>query len=232
MRFLKALIYIVIGGGFAYGVTVALGSQALHLDKVEVIGNSRVQAKEVVDAARLRKGANLLQLSTSVVADHVGKIAWIDTVLVERIIPSTIRITVKERKPAATVVIAGKTYLVDPTGIVLEEGGGSGLQVEGLPIADPAPGGRISSLAFRDSLLIFKRLPRSVSTRVAKVHAESVDRLTFELDDGGLIIYGAAEDIDAKNYAITSLMARASADHREIASLDVRVPARPALRPR
>lgn len=229
MRVLKIIGLLAVLAGAGYGGKVLYESDLLALKRVEVIGNSRLSANEVVAASELKEGNHLLKLSTTDVAKAVEEVPWVHRARVERILPSKVRITVEEREPVALVIVGGESFIVDADGLVLAIGDESFVRITDLPLTSLKPGGDIDLRQFQHSLEIFKGLPASVRVQVKSIRAASVDRITLELSNGTSILYGAAEMLDDKNYAVEKLISETKVP---LASIDVRVPNRPAVRPR
>lgn len=240
MKAMRAVASALSGAVLAFGGVAAWDSPVFALRRVEVGGNHRVQARDVVVSSDLSHRDHLLRLSTSGIASAVRRSPWVAEARVERILPSKVRITVVERVPAAAVVAGGIRYLVDADGMVLEqvddavttpEHRGVRLPlVTELPVGALMPGRHVVPAQYRQSLAILGSLPQEIRRRVTVVRAPSTEAITLEVSDGPVIAYGAAEAMGDKTFAIKALMNQAAKDGRGIESIDVRVPTRPALK--
>jgi cell division protein FtsQ len=228
LRFLRIAAGLLIAASVAYGGWLAWGSPPFRLQRVEVAGASHVSAKDVVVASGLLQGMHLLRVSTRDVAHRIDAIPWVRNTTVERIIPSKVRIIITERTPAAVVAIGGKTYLADPNGVIIGEGNAELLKINGLPLDQVNAGQRLQLRQFFDAIAITGSLPADLRPKLAGIQAETVDKITLRMSDGLSILYGAAEDMPAKNFAITSLLQDAAKRAEAFTSIDVRVPSRPA----
>jgi cell division protein FtsQ len=245
VKAVRAAVAVISGAALTVGAVNVWDSPVLDLREVEVGGNHRVEARDVAAASELSARDHLLRISTSSVASHVERSPWVARAYVERILPSKVRITVLERTPAAVVVAGPSSWLVDREGVVLEKvaaggagpsggaGGGRGLPtVAELPVSALVPGGDVGAPPYRQALAVLKSLPSAVRERVAVVRAPSAERISVELSDGPVILYGGAQRLGDKTFAVEALMERAAAEGMALASIDVRVPTRPAIRPR
>lgn len=232
MRIARIIVLLLAAAGLAFGGARAWRSSYLELRTVEVEGNRRVSTDELVRASGLHRGVHLLRMSTEGTARKVESHPWIAKARVERIIPSTVRITVTERSAAAVVAIGPRTYLADREGVVLEEGTAPLVAILDLPRGEARPGDRLSLPQFEAALDVAGRLPPDLRARLSSVRASSLDRIILELQGGISVLYGVNEQVEDKNFAIRALLADAGADGRQIAWIDVRVPSRPAVRPR
>ena len=66
----------------------------------------------------------------------------------------------------------------------------------------------------------------------ANLPHSTVSRRHFELSGGPVILFGAAERLEDKRFALEAVTRTAAADGVTLASIDVRVPERPAALPR
>jgi len=236
---LRGAVALLVVGGLAAGAMALWDSPALDLRRVEVGGNRRVGAHDIVVASDLSARDHLLSISTAGVAARVERNPWVARAHVERILPSSVRITVVERAPAAVVVAGPSRYLVDGEGVVLEKvatgntGATGGLPVVAdLPLQGLVAGRHVPLAQFGQALTILHALPQAMRDRVSVVRAPSVEGIALELSGGPVILFGAAERLEDKRFALEAVTRTAAADGVTLASIDVRVPERPAALPR
>lgn len=239
---LRGAVALLVLGGLAAGAVALWDSPALDLRRVEVGGNRRVGARDIVVASELSARDHLLRISTAGVAARVERSPWVARAHVERILPSSVRITVVERSPAAVVVVGPSSYLVDGEGVVLEKMTTAAMGATGAPGALPVvaelplqglvPGRHIPLPQLGQALTILHELPQAMRSRVSLVRAPSVEAIALELSGGPVILFGPAERLGDKRFALEAVASRAAADGMVLASIDVRVPDRPAVLPR
>lgn len=87
---------------------------------VAIEGNSIVDRGEVVAAAGLRVGANLLTVVPPLVRNRILRLPAVKDARVQIVFPDTVRITLSERKKYALYNCGGKFFFLDETGVVLE----------------------------------------------------------------------------------------------------------------
>lgn len=228
---LRLFLLALFLGAASYGALRVWDSSLLELKKVEVSGNQQVAKEEVVSAAALTSGVHLFDIATGDVAEKVESLPWIAQAEIERILPSTVRIVVTERSPEAVVIVLGKSWVVDGSGVVLGEGADAPLTILDLRVEDVAAGEKIESPAFGHAVRVYRSLPDDVAARVSAVKAATVDRISLVLADGVVVLFGGAEFLDEKNFAVKALLRRAEKEGRPLTYIDVRVPSRPATRP-
>ena len=207
-------------------------SPLLRVTDVLVEGAERTPEAAVVNAADLGRHDHLFLLDADAVAGRVEELPWVRSADVDRILPGKVRISIKERRPAIVLLVGGDRWTLDATGRVLQAGDA----VPGLPVltggvmARPVPGNIVDGASARHALRAWRTLPARVRTRVRGIVAPTLERITFVLDDGTQVRYGAAEHLRAKNAALLAVLARVEAEGRTPTYIDVRVPATPAVR--
>ena len=218
----------------AAGAALALGGAAfavwnsswLKLETVQVTGNHHASTQQVQAAAALAPGMRLTAVSGAAVSARVTALPWVADATVTHVLPSRIRISVRERTPAA-LVRAGAgahTYLVDHSGVVLQDGGTGYPLIAGLPLTVSYPGDRLALPAFGAAMALLDAFPPELKPRLALVNAPSPDLLSVILTDRTVITYGTPDSLREKNYDVVTLLATRKA----YASMDVRSPTHPA----
>jgi cell division protein FtsQ len=220
----------------AAGVALALGgaglgvwnSSWLKLETVQVTGNRHATTQQVQAAAALSPGVRLTAVSSARVSARVSGLPWVEDATVTHVLPSRIRISVRERTPAVVVQAGARTYLVDHSGAVLQEGGAGYPVIAALPLTVSFPGDRLALPAFTSALALLDSLPSTLRPRLGWVNAPSPDLLSVILSDKTAITYGTSDSLPEKNYDLTTLLATG----KPYASIDVRSPTHPAASPR
>lgn len=234
MKLLKILVLLMVGAALYQGGQAVMKSGTLQLDRYEVEGNTeaRISTQTVVDATGAQIGDQLLAISTDAVAARVEKLPWVLEASVERILPSTLRISIDEREPSFVIQTGLGPFLADAGGLVLQEGSEDLVNVTDLPLRPVRPGSRIDTPEFTQASRILRSLPPKIRSRVTAMKAPSIDQIQLVTGSGPLIYYGAAEKVDEKNFAVETLLERTNGVSPAVAVIDVRVPARPVTRPR
>lgn len=234
MKLLKVLALLLVGAALYQGVQAVARSRSLQLDKFEVEGNTeaRISTETVIEATGAEVGDQLLGISTQKVSGELEKLPWVAEATVERILPSTLRISIDEHEPSFVIQTGQGPFLADGRGLVLQEGSEDLINVVEMPLRPIRPGTRISTPEFSHSSRILRSLPAEIRSSVTRIRASSIDQIQFETGTGPLIYYGAAEKVDEKNFAVQTLLERTKGASPAVAVIDVRVPARPVTRPR
>lgn len=96
----------------------------LRLDRIEVTGNRKLAREEILSAASVKIGDDLLSLRLNRMGEQLTKNPWVQSVRVRRNFPHTLSIDVVERQPVG-VVSMGYLYYLDNRGEIfkpLQEG--------------------------------------------------------------------------------------------------------------
>lgn len=104
------------------GVILTIGANnwksSLIVKKVIVEGNRIVDTNEILQFAHVKPGVKLYDLDLMVIQRDILSHHFLRSVLVERNLPSTVKITVEERTPLA-LVPRGEAVYLDEDGVVL-----------------------------------------------------------------------------------------------------------------
>ncbi|CAN5876590.1 hypothetical protein BH23ACT12_BH23ACT12_11540 [soil metagenome] len=234
MKLIRILALLLVGALIYQGGRAVVRSRSLQLDEFEVEGNteSRISTDEVVEATGVRLGDHLLGVSTAKVSERVENLPWVAEAKVERILPSTLRISLDEREPSFVVQSGQGPLLVDSRGLILQPGSEKLVNVLDLPLGPVTPGGRITAPEFAHAARIMRSLPADIRSGVSSIRAPSIDQIQIEIGGGPIIYYGAAEQMEEKNFAAQAILERINGESGRPGVIDVRVPSRPVTRAR
>jgi cell division protein FtsQ len=187
------------------GALVALGALAsarvvdarlLAVDRVLVHGNRRLSAS-AIDAYRNRViGKSLLRVDLQQFQAGWLDSPWVASVTVRRILPSTVDVRIVEREPVAIARLGQQLYLVDGTGVIIDDYGPQYADFD-LPIVDgmaaPASDGgsaidpaRAQLVAkFLGALAARPELLRSIS----QINVSGEANVAVLLNDGPTLLY-------------------------------------------
>ena len=165
------VLLAVVGGSIVF----------FRVDAVVVEGNSRYTTQEIVAATGIEQGENMFLLNKFEIIDQLEEeLTYLDTVVIRRSLPSTIKITVTECSVAATVWDEGtqEWWLMSAGGKLLERGAqsGAGVTVTGLTFLFPNIG---TDLAVGEEqrlhLAALKQLLTALESREMLAQAEKID---------------------------------------------------------
>jgi len=113
------LVLLVLG----VGVYATTKSSFFSVKDVEVIGvGARVSEDEVLEAAGINDNSSMIGLNVEEIDERVTAIPWVAQVDIERNWPDSVRIILEERIASVIAIIpSGQNFLLDRSGVVLEE---------------------------------------------------------------------------------------------------------------
>jgi cell division protein FtsQ len=218
----------------AAGVAYLIRTPLFGLSAVRVEGIQAVPRAEVLEASRVRIGEPYLGLDLAAIRARVAALPRLAAVRVARDYPSSLRITVTERPPVASVSTGSVFWLVAADGTVLDA---ASRRPPGLPYVAAVPlpegirpGSRLppgNELA--NALTALGGMAPQLKRQVTGVNARSLDSLEFTLKDGSRVLYGLAVDQAAKDAAVLLVRRTLKREGREAQRIDVRNPTAPTV---
>jgi cell division protein FtsQ len=208
-------------------IWAAFLSPLLRVRAVEVAGADHTTKAEIVDAVGLENNENLLLLSADEVATRVSALPWVKSVEIDRMLPGTVRVRVRERRPALVLSLGAALWTIDSSGRVLSSGevpGHSLPVLAGVSVGTVAPGVDLRTPEASTALEVWRKLPAPIKSKVEAIFAPTIERVTLSLEEGTQVRYGAAEDMSAKNEVLRALLQRLASEDRIATYIDVRVP--------
>ncbi|RRO16083.1 FtsQ-type POTRA domain-containing protein [Saccharopolyspora rhizosphaerae] len=201
------------------GFLVAYFSPLLGVRSVQVEGNDSLPAQEVVRAAEVAEGTPMLQVDPEQIREHLRALAEVADARAVLDWPSTVRIQVTERTPAAYFRATDGVRLLDVSGVPFET------------VADPpagvpelrAPQASASDPATRAGLSVLVALPAPVRSEVTAVLAQAPNDIRLELTGGRRVDWGSVKDTPRKAQILPPLLTRPGTIY------DVTTPALPTV---
>jgi cell division septal protein FtsQ len=138
---------VVLAGLGAYaawrGVSLVASTPALQVARITVDGHDRLSTGEVLALVEGLRGRNIIGLDLDEWQQRLLSSPWVEHAMLRRVLPSTVEVTVRERRPIAVGRIGSALYLIDAHGVVVDEYGPAYADFD-LPIVDglAAPKGR------------------------------------------------------------------------------------------
>jgi cell division septal protein FtsQ len=114
---------------------VVLGSSLLEVDRIVVRGNNRLSAADVHALLGDLRGRHILEVDLAQYERRLLESPWIASVTLWRLLPSTVEVSLVERTPIATARLGDQLYLIDGTGVIVDEFGPQHRDLD-LPIVD------------------------------------------------------------------------------------------------
>lgn len=119
-----------------------------RVNSVEVMGNVRYTAEEIIEASGIQTGDNLVILSGSRVSAAIrAQLPYVESVAIRKQMPDGVVLKVTERVAAASVDSADGRWLISAQGKLLEKDNGTirAVQINGLTAVGPYAGGMLQT---------------------------------------------------------------------------------------
>lgn len=213
----------------AAGFLAALRSPLLDVDEVAVSGARRTGAEQVVQAAGIAVGDQLVDVDLGSAGDRVAALPWVAEARLHRGLDGRVQISVTEREPAAVLGDGGGAVLVDAEGRVLAPAAdlpdvASRLVRVAGATGDLVPGATVGPAA-RGAIELAARLAEAVPAAIGEVRVG--EELVATLVQGGEVRFGDTTRLPAKLRSLATVLDQV--DLTCLERLDVRTPGTPVL---
>ncbi|MCI8651060.1 MAG: FtsQ-type POTRA domain-containing protein [Oscillospiraceae bacterium] len=140
----KLLSFLIIFAAILVGCVAFF-----RVNQVEVMGNSRYSAQQIIDASGVELGDNLFLVNRPQTALNITReLPYVEKVAPVHRPPDTVELHITETFAAAAIQIEDSWWLINASGKLLEQGGESLVGdlpvVQGLHPVDPILGGRLT----------------------------------------------------------------------------------------
>ncbi len=199
-----------------------------NADGIIVTGESEYTDEQIIEASGLTGKENLVRLSTAGIPEKIlDKLTALDSVSIDKVFPSKIRISVTRSVPMANFVYGGKTYLISHIGRVMaiNSKDDSCMTIVGYKPAESVTVGGFIKAENADQ----DKLVKSISDAAEKADVDKIttvditDNINISLTyDNRVVIYlGSVLQIDEKMRIIKELLCNGHIGETERVSLDV-----------
>ncbi|WP_433591034.1 cell division protein FtsQ/DivIB [Nocardia sp. CA-145437] len=184
---------------------VAWFTPMLSVRTVEVDGLAAVPEEQVRQALQVPDGLSILRLDTDALAEQVSRLPKVRSVRVQRVFPSTVRVTVTERTPVL--------YFDSPDGAHLLDCDSVEFAIEppglGVPkLVTEHPGGTDPVTKAAVAVMAAIPIPLRDQVGVGAVVARSVSDIALELRDGRTVLWGGTVDSSRKAAVVGPLLSQ------------------------
>jgi cell division protein FtsQ len=198
-----AVLGVAVYGGWR-GTALVLGAPALQVSRITMRGNERLSSGEVLALLDGLRGRNILAVDLAVWQARLLASPWVAEARVRRILPSRIDVELTERHPIGIGRLSDTLYLVDATGVVIDEYGPNYADLD-LPMIDglaAVPGDAASAVdemrAGLAARLIAALQPRpDLAERVSQIDvSDAHDAVVILEGDTALLRLGEDDFVD------------------------------------
>jgi cell division protein FtsQ len=206
----------------------ALSWSGFNPSHVEVSGNRVVATADILARARIARNVNMWLQNTGAMRRRIETIPYVLSARVLRLPPSTIAISVRERRPFAVVLNGEQSALADRDLRVLALGDDPALPRFVLPDGTPLlPGdflhGRAQRLRFDyDAMIAAHVVP-------LQLQYDRFGGLVATVRGGVRLLFGDEIDLSAKLPLVDPILAQVVRKQRHVAAVDLRAPRTPVI---
>lgn len=189
------VITIVVGYAAYRSVRLIAAASSLQISHMTVRGQSRLSTGEVLALVEGLRGRNILSVDLDEWQNRLLSSPWVDHATIRRVLPSTLEITVHERRPVGIGRLGSTMYLIDAQGVIIDEYGPAHADID-LPIIDglaasPHDGGSIvdvprAEFAARAITALASR--PEILKRVSQIDVSDLHDAVVILDEDGALL--------------------------------------------
>ena len=210
------LVLALLGGS----LWIMYFSTVLVTKRVKVAGTSELTAGQVSLAAQVPLGVPLARQDLDSIAQRTRTLSAIEAASVIREWPSTITVSVVERRPVLGVRRPEGYVLVDKSGVAYQTRQVLPPKVVLAVVVDPGDKPLLTEMA-----TVAAALPNKLRSRVDRMTASNRDAIALVLESGRTVTWGSSSDSKLKAQIVTALLMR-----EPKSSIDVSSPHNPAVR--
>jgi cell division protein FtsQ len=195
-----------------------------HARDVTIDGAVTLSRDRILALAGIGPDTNVFHLDTGAAAASLETDPWVESATVERHLPGTVVIRLRERTPVARSFVGSDPIAtaIAGDGVVLP-----GAPTEGFPEIR-ASVGDLSVEARTGAATALAALKPLLRGRVSAVVAQPSGTFVMDLDGGLVVRYGDAGEDDAKAAALRAVLAWAADQGAPLSEVDVTVPQAPS----
>ena len=131
----RVLAFVLVVYAMYRAVTLVVSASPLQVSRIVVKGNVKLTSGEVDALVHGLYGTSILIADLDACRKRLLQSPWVADVALRRVLPSTIEILVSERRPMGISRLNGQLYLIDRSGIIIDEFGPQYQEFD-LPIID------------------------------------------------------------------------------------------------
>ncbi len=235
-RVLISVVLVVYATYRAFDLVVS--ASTLQVRRIAVHGNVLVSEGELEALVDGLRGTSILTADLEAFRQKLLASPWVADVALRRVLPSTVEVFVRERRPIGLSRLGHRLYLVDRQGTVIDEFGPEYSRFD-LPIIDglvrapgtgkPALDEKRAELAARVIDAVAQR--KDLARRLSQIDVSDVQNAIVLLDDDGALLYLGDEDFATRLQAYVDLAPALRERVPDIDYVDLRFGGRVYVRP-
>lgn len=198
------IMYYILIAIIVIVVLIILANTVLfNCTSIEVEGNSRYTAEQIISPSGLKEGQNLLHIDTGdAEARILAALTYIDMTEVKRVFPTQIKITVQEAEKWFQVSQGGVTAAISRMGRIVELGSDSDLPViVGYDAEELVPGKTLVSTDSGKTSIpseILEKAEKHGIEGISQIDITDRFNISVECGDNITLLLGGIAEIDSK----------------------------------
>jgi cell division protein FtsQ len=206
------------------GITSIAEASSLQIGHMVVRGQERMSTGEVLSLVEGLRGQNILTVKLDEWQTRLLTSPWVESATIRRVLPSTLEITVHERRPMGIGRLGTAMYLIDGKGVIIDEYGPAYADID-LPIIDglaasPRAGGPMIDVAraeFAGRVIAALAVRPEMAKRVSQIDVSNLHDAVVILDDDPALLRLGDTDFVARLQQFLDL---SPALHERLAAID------------
>ena len=186
-------------------VLLFIGWRYFRVSKIEVEGNVNVDSDYIALLTGIKTDQNLFSINSEKVKAYINSDPYLEYYDLKRIYPSTVRVEVYERIPAALLMGENKNYVLDNQGNVLaaiDEIDYTLVRITGLKGFTAVPGESLQTeTPYQNDALtaLLKDVKfNELSEMIVSMDISDINQITMQTDIGFKVVFGQAENVSEK----------------------------------
>ncbi len=235
-RVLISVALVVYATYRAFDLVVS--ASTLQVRRIAVHGNVLVSEGELQALVEGLRGTSILTADLAAFRRKLLASPWVADVALRRVLPSTVEVFVRERRPMGLSRLGHKLYLVDRQGTIIDEFGPEYRRFD-LPIIDglvrppgtgtPALDEKRADLAGRVIDAVAQR--KDLASRLSQIDVSDVHNAIVLLEGDGALLYLGEDDFAARLQSYVDLAPTLRDRVPDIDYVDLRFGGRVYVRP-
>lgn len=227
---LVMLCSLLLGFGIAQ-------SSIFNIRTIEFSGNQQVSDEELLALSGLKTGVHIYSVNLDRAETMIATNLWVQQVEIKRQLPSTLRVNIVERVPAAAFAGGDGLYIVDAGGVLLMKkkllDGLSVIVLSGIeaPPEDTPLGTVLEGERLSAAMAVIHQMDETVAGTVAEMDVSDPQRIVLHTSYGVDFYLGDKNDFMNK-FRVAILILQTENDKGMLNSLkyiDVSLPEQPVL---
>ena len=186
-------------------VALIAAAPALQVSHITVRGHERLSTGEVLAIVEGLRGRNILGVDLEAWQRTLLASPWVESATIRRVLPATVEVAIRERRPIAIGRLGTAMYLIDAKGVIVDEYGPAYADID-LPIVDglaasPQDGGSIVDVVraeFAARVIAALTARPEMLKRVSQINVADLHDAVVLLDDDTALLRLGDSDFVAR----------------------------------